>query len=138
MAKQNSSSAGCLIAVLTALALVIALYSRGVREGREQVERRTEALAKVDPKLQQDRRDFIDRLIARGIFYKVERPADLPHVWVTPLFLALGVDEKERFLNVVYALHYPDGGDSGSLVVLKDSRTGNRIGTYSQAGLSLN
>jgi len=81
---------------------------------------------------QRQRRALIDKLISRGIFQKVERPGEVPHVWVTPLFMALNFDDKQSFISVVYAYYGDD------LVSLRDSKTGGRIGTFSPStGLSL-
>ena len=87
-------------------------------------------------RLQPGRKQLIRKLISLGIFSKVEMPGSLPHVWVTPTFRRLDFDDKQKFLNVVYAYYLTENRRS-NIVVLKDSRTGKRIGTYSQYGLDL-
>ena len=87
-------------------------------------------------RLQPGRKQLIQKLISLGIFSKVEMPGSLPHVWITPTFRRLDFDDKQKFLNVVYAYYLTENRRS-NIVVLKDSRTGKRIGTYSQSGLDL-
>ena len=90
-------------------------------------------LVEQSPEKQRQRKDLIDNLVSRGVFHKVEVPGTLPHVWVTPVFRALNFDDKQTFVSVVYAYYAPV-----DLVVIKDSLTGHRIGSYSpQLGLRI-
>ena len=98
----------------------------------------------TSPELQAGRLAFIQKLTARGLFTTVEQPADLPHVWVTPAFRALDYQTQNKFLGVVFAYYY--AGTSGPknplrdysrIVVLKDSQTGKRIGTFSRVSAGL-
>lgn len=89
--------------------------------------------ADLSPAKQAERKAFIEELIAKGVFYKVEKPATLPHVWITPTFRLLDYDTKRDFVSVVFLYFQP-----ADLVVLKDSLSGQRIGTYSpDLGLSI-
>lgn len=83
--------------------------------------------------MQEDRMGFINKLIKKGIFQKVEIPGNLPHLWVKPAFHSLDFEEKQKFVNVVYAYY-----------VTKDKKydmdkTGKKIGVYADAygGLKL-
>ncbi|MDB5969479.1 MAG: hypothetical protein JWQ90_1929 [Hydrocarboniphaga sp.] len=88
--------------------------------------------------MQDDRMAFIQKLVSKGVFQKVEVPGTVPHLWVRPAFYALDFDTKSQFVNVVYA-YYVTENPKYDLVVLYDSKTGKKIGTYSKAygGLKL-
>lgn len=88
---------------------------------------------------QKKRKELIERLIGRGLFEKIEVPGSLPRLWVTPAFYALEFDSKESFVSVVYA-YYFDGDDLSDSVLIFDSKTGKRVGSYSSVnpGLQLN
>ena len=89
--------------------------------------------ADLSPSKQEERGKLIQQLIQQGVFYKVERPATLPHVWITPSFRALDYDTKQLFVSAVFLYHQPV-----DMVVLKDSLTGERVGSYSpDLGLSI-
>lgn len=79
---------------------------------------------------QQMRKEFIEKLIKTGFFSKVEVPGTLPRVWVTPNFYVLKFDEKQTFIEVVYA-YYFDGTRMGDSVRVIDDYSGKEIGTYS-------
>ncbi len=81
--------------------------------------------------MQEDRLAFIKKLIRMGVFQKVEIPGNLPQVWVTPTFHSLDFDRKSQFINVVYA-YYVTMNPSYNIVVLRDSKTGKRIGKYAE------
>lgn len=86
--------------------------------------------APLDPAKQAERKKLLDELIVKGIFQKIDQPAQYPHAWVTPQFHALDYETKKAFVSVVFAYYYPDGDPSG-MVILKDSKTGKSAGTYS-------
>lgn len=79
--------------------------------------------------VQEGRKAFIQKLIDRGVFQKVEVPGNLPHLWVRPAFYSLDFDTKSQFVNVVYAYHVTQNS-TRNIVVLYDSRTGKSIGKY--------
>lgn len=86
---------------------------------------------------QKKRYDLIQKLMNEEVFAKIETPAKAPHVWVAPRFYRLDFDDKQTFLGVVYAYAY-DGSDPYDLIILKDSRSGKDIGTFTKAfGLKL-
>lgn len=87
--------------------------------------------------LQTRRLSFIKKGIAAGVFYKLERPAHLCHLWVGPKFEALPYDSKESMVNVVYAYCITQRPNE-KIVVLKHFATGKEIGTYADGyGLRL-
>lgn len=79
--------------------------------------------------MQEDRKGFIDKLINNRIIQKVEIPGSLPHVWVTPKFYSLNFDDKQQFISVVYA-YYITKNKKYDLVVLYDSKSGEKVGVY--------
>ena len=92
----------------------------------------------VSADVQDDRKGFIQKLIGMNVFQKVEIPGSLPHLWVKPSFNSLSFDEKNSFVNVVYSYYYTLDS-SYSIVVLYDSLSGKKIGTFSASygGLDL-
>lgn len=93
-------------------------------------------VAAPDAALQAERKAFIDKALREGIFYKIEVPAELPHLWVQPRFLNGDYDTKRKLASVVYAYYFAMN-PKHDILVIKDSRTGKRIGTYSASGLDL-
>ena len=89
---------------------------------------------KVDPKLQADRKAVIEKMIARGIFTKVEPGVSVPKCWAGSQFYAATFEEKSSFVGVVYAYYFPDGGSLGDLVQVKDTMTGKPIATFTRVG----
>lgn len=85
----------------------------------------------VSVELQSKRLEFINKLIAQGIFQKVEKPAIYPRVWVTPLFMALNFDDKQLFIGVVYS-YYVTQNSQCDMVLLYDSKIGKEIGIYAK------
>lgn len=89
--------------------------------------------------MQSDRKAFIQKLMNKGVFQKVEVPGNLPHLWVKPAFYTLDFDTKSKFVNVVYA-YYITQDPKYNIVVLYDSQTGKEVGKYAEVygGLKLN
>lgn len=91
--------------------------------------------------VQAKRAALIAELRQTGVIYKLERPASLPHLWVTPTFLALDYDAKKAVVGLVYAYaatERPGFGDSyGDVLVLRHSLTGAELGTFGRNGLRL-
>jgi hypothetical protein len=91
---------------------------------------------RADCALQADRLQFIEKLKRLGVVYKLEQPASLPHVYVTPRFMALGIDEKRSLMGAISAYSLCVG--AGDLLRLRDSRSGTDLGTFSaEWGLAL-
>ena len=88
--------------------------------------------------VQDDRMAFIQKLVKKGIFQKVEVPGNLPHLWVKPAFYELDFETKSKFVNVVYA-YYVEEDPKYNIVVLYDSQTGKVVGKYAEVygGLKL-
>ena len=88
--------------------------------------------------IQPQRLALINKLIGMGVFQKIEKPRQLPYLWVKPGFYQLEFEMKQKFVGVVYAYFKTD--DPGvQLVVLYDGRTGKRAGRFSEnlGGLNL-
>lgn len=84
------------------------------------------------PEQRQKQKEVIDQLLTTGVIYKIEPKQLAVHVWVTPVFAQLNVDRKQQFLAVVLAYYGAD------MVTIKDSQTGNSLGSFSrELGLSL-
>ena len=79
---------------------------------------------------QEDRWTLINQLIDKGIFYKIEKRARFPHLYVKSLFYTLDFDDKQNFVSVVYA-YYSTKDPKANMVVLYDSRTNKKIGVFS-------
>ena len=88
--------------------------------------------------MQADRKEFIQKAINEGLFLKVEKRAKYPHVYVTSAFYALNIDDKNGFINVVWAYHIAEDAIADK-VVLFDGQTGKKIGAYAEVygGLKL-
>jgi hypothetical protein len=85
----------------------------------------------VELEKQPDRLIFIQEVIERGVFQKVEVPAKFPHVWVQPAFYNLDFDTKTALVNVVWSYHILADPER-TMVVLYDSQTGKQVGEYAE------
>ncbi len=94
-----------------------------------------ESTIKEPEKLQSDRRNFVISLIRKGFFDRIEMPATLPRVWVSPVFMSLDFQTKSKYVEIVYAYYFdsPNRKNSeqfGDTVLLKDVYSGKTIGSY--------
>ena len=91
-----------------------------------------------DPNLQAERRQLIAKMINDGIFRKLEFTSKLQYLWVDSSFYSLPYENKKGFVSIVYFYFYDlQKIPSGDVVVLKDFRTGKRIGLFSDYGLKM-
>lgn len=94
---------------------------------------------KASKELQDKREKLIDDFIRRGLIHKIENH----NLWVTPAFMALDFDDKKVIAELVFAWSFelPQGQpdiDQSLILLLKHSKTGNAIGSFSTlGGLSL-
>ncbi len=104
--------------------------------------KKEEALAKKqkaakanDPK-QKSRKEFIDKLIERKIFFEVEVRSSFMRVRLGPKFHKLQEEQKHSFLSVAlaYAKELDGKGDE---LVLFDFKTGRKIGYYATNDLQM-
>ena len=89
------------------------------------------SLVSQQTRLDEDRIVFIDGLIAKGVFKKVEH-GKVPKVWVGPEFYLLPFETKQSFVGVVYAYHF-EGSHDADVVVLKDYYSGQEVGSFGKA-----
>lgn len=92
------------------------------------------ALSAQQQTMQKERLAFFQKMVAQGIFRKVEDR----QVWVTRRFYELDFDTKSKIVGVVYA-YYVTETPSRKIVHLVDNRTGKLIGKFSEnaGGLEL-
>jgi len=82
---------------------------------------------------QQGRVEVIQQLIEDGILYKVETGKITPIIWVAPGFYRMPIDGKRLIISVI-ADSFSRRAGGWVMVVLKDSRTGKRIGKFTSSG----
>lgn len=82
--------------------------------------------------IQEERKAFIQKAIKEGIFLKVETTGAVPHLWVTPAFHKLNLKTMDRYVKVVHD-YYITKNPQYIYVVLYDSKTGKKVGTYGHA-----
>lgn len=132
--KEESFTMKCLSATFTALALLLAVVLACSGPGRRQQKAPT---IDKSPAMQSERRKAIDEMIEKRVFTKVERPGQLPYVYVGRNFYTITVDSKRTILGVVYAYYY-DGSENTGLIRIFDGMSGKQIGTFStELGLDL-
>lgn len=102
---------------------------------------KSQELKKTNPKddgKQSARKKFIDDGMKLGAIQKIEFPGQLPHMWVTPIYHGLDFELKQNLCLIVYQYYKIDWNPNLSLVVLKDTKSGKRIGNCSPSmGLEL-
>ena len=85
---------------------------------------------------QAKRKAFIDTLIKKRIFIKIEQPTDYPRVYVGPPFYAMTFDKKSNIMNAVLS-YYSIANPKAKILILRDGMNGKNIGSYSALGLQL-
>lgn len=90
----------------------------------------------TSPEKQAERKKFIEKLMKMGILYKVDVPGKYPDIYVAPGFYTLNVDDKQSFINVVYA-YYLAKSPRANIATLYDSKSGKKIGVFTERGLDL-
>lgn len=125
-----------LIIVLAVIALTIVGYfiknTTTTNSGNETPQTNSTA----DCSQQPDRIAFIDSMIDRGYWQRVEAPTSIYRVFVMPAFMReVPFEDKQKYLAVVSAYSICRKGES--TVGVYDSMTGNRIGRYDQGSLHL-
>jgi hypothetical protein len=89
------------------------------------------------PEIQTERKQFLENLVAKGLFYAIDMPGSLVHVRVSDSFLVLDHDTQFNFYSVVYCYFY-DGMSLGDCVVVKNAK-GWCIGSFSlNSGIEYN
>lgn len=120
------------------LILIIIVVYVSMNPSTPSATQNSSAASKLDesPAKQAERKLFIEKLIKNGILYKVEVPAELPHIYVSSGFYSLNVDDKQSFINVVYA-YYLAQNPRANIATLHDSKSGKQIGMFTGRGLDL-
>jgi hypothetical protein len=90
------------------------------------------------PGKQAKRADFIKRLQATDYIGDVSGPkAGIVSVFVKPSFMVGDYKDKANVISVIYG-YYFDGTNTSETVYLRDSRSGNGVGTFnSMRGLKM-
>ena len=78
------------------------------------------------------RKEFIDKLIQKGFFKKIEKPFSVPRVSVAPKFYTLDYKDKNQFIGIVYA-YYFDGSKESDMVILIDNLSDKEVGIYTKS-----
>jgi hypothetical protein len=126
---EKKKASGFVIAITIAVGILLVLY--GISQLiQSSSPKNTDLITPASPELQQKRLSLISDLIDEGIIDKVEKPGTYAQVWVTPLFNALKFDQKQSFINVIYAYYISENPESDA-VLLYDSQSGKEVGTYS-------
>lgn len=91
--------------------------------------RPVQRVADRSPEKQAERLALLKDLQARGVFYQIKVPARMPHATVGNAWIGLDYDDKVLYSNA--ALTYYAAADArADILVLKDRRTGKKIGAY--------
>jgi len=85
--------------------------------------------AKTDAQLLQE-------LINKGFWHKVTQPSNLPHAYTGIHFNQTNITTKET-LCLFTLLQYSKINPKANILIIRDGRTGKRIGSYSSLGLDL-
>lgn len=90
----------------------------------------------TSPQQQAAREKLIEKLKKTGVISKIDTSELQPHVYIGERFKTLTKDEKETFLSSISDYYYTLNKKS-SMVIIKDPKTNQKIGKYSQNGLSM-
>jgi len=90
----------------------------------------------TSPEKQIVRERLIDKYKNTGVIDKIETSGSAPSVYVGQRFNSLKKHEKETVMSTVSDYYYVLNKKT-SMVIIKDSITNEKIGKYSQNGLSI-
>lgn len=101
-------------------------------EVKAPIVQRKEALWDKSDETQAKRWAFMERMVEKGFFYKFHKLGvdTFPRVWVTALWRAQPVDDKELSMQIVLYYYYDGTKPTDCLVMIQDSLTGKTIGDY--------
>ena len=84
------------------------------------------------PEAQERRAALLEQLAEQGVFYKVEKNAVFPHIYVGRAFYSLSIDDKKGFVNAAGVYHWVRDPEA-DIAVLKDWQSGKEIGKWTVA-----
>ncbi|MEE9426396.1 MAG: hypothetical protein V3V18_15670 [Methylococcales bacterium] len=90
----------------------------------------------TSPEKQIVREKLINKLKKTGVIDKIETPENHPYVYIGERFKALKKDEIENFMSTISDYYYTLNKKT-TMVIIKDPETNEKIGKYSQNGLSM-
>ena len=90
----------------------------------------------TSPEKQSVRKRLIDQYKNTGLIDRIDTSGAAPSVYVGQLFYPLKKHEKETVMSTVSDYYYVLNKKS-SMVIIKDAVTKEKIGKYSQNGLSI-
>ncbi len=89
------------------------------------------------PEKQAFRLEYIEKMKALGVIYKITTLTKYPRLYVTDLFMAQDIDSKEILAGAVLTYYYAKNSEA-TMLVIKHSRTGKQVGTcYMDGGLKM-
>lgn len=126
------------IVVFTVLSMALSAIFSGGDSSKQSANVATPAAPAfaTDKATQEKRLALIQKLLDQRVFYKIEIPSELPHVYVDRNWYSAAIDDKKAFAGVVYA-YYATINPRANIVVFKDKHSGKRIGKFTELGLSL-
>lgn len=126
---------GCLVMsliIVGAVAMITLIGGQNHKPSNTSISTTTQNEPDIDRSAatQAKRKAFIEKLIAKGVFSKIETPGNLPRAWVRPAFYALDYDTKKSFCNAVLTYYYAQDSRY-DILRLFDSRTNKEVGKFS-------
>ena len=123
------------ILIIVALA-IIAYFIATTLTSTPPGETTSQTQSTTDCSIQSDRIAFIQSMIDRRYWERVEAPTSIYRVFVLPAFMReVPFEDKQQFISVVSAYSICKKGES--TVGIYDSMTRKRIGRFDQNGLHL-
>jgi hypothetical protein len=124
------------VVVIIAIVLVVGFLVKNTPTATSSSTTTSEAGTTADCSKQADRIAFIDSMIDKGYWQRIEAPTSVYRVFVLPAFMReVTFDDKQQYISVVSAYSICKKGEP--TVGVYDSMTGKRIGRYDQGSLHL-
>jgi hypothetical protein len=121
---------------MAVLGLLLVGCSNDGSSSREADTRQHRRQAEAEIAKQPERLKFINELIEKRVFTKVNVDELVPDIYVGPAFFLVDFETKQNFVSVVYA-YTKTSRPNLTLVQLYDNMTGKEIGRYTESGLKI-
>lgn len=93
------------IAMFTMLSMLLSSIFSGGEASKQTTEKLAAPAFATDEATQEKRKTLLQKLIAQGVFYKIEVPSELPHAYVDRNWYSAAIDDKKAFAGVVYTYY---------------------------------
>ncbi|MCK9622217.1 MAG: hypothetical protein M0R47_16975 [Methylobacter sp.] len=134
--RVGNRKSGCLwVLVLITGFLVFSVFSDRRNEEEKILQAKINSHV-VNKDIEKKFAGLIQDFIKTGVFYKVEKFGDVPHVYIGKIFKQVGIDEKSNALKVAF-IYFKNLDPRVKVMSIYDGYSGEHIGRFSESGFDV-